>query len=740
MLFYTYEAVKPMGETVLSDIVVAGGGVAGICAALAAAREGAAVSLITNRPMLGGNSSSEIRVWTRGATGGGSLFCEEMGVLGELKMRNLYTNPEFNVILWDEVLLDAVLAESRIRLFLNTHITGPKMSDNHRVESIRGFQLASEREYLFTGSYFIDATGDGTIGAGAGVPFVQGREGRDLYGEENAPGRGDAATLGHSLFFVSRKQDRPVPFIPPAYIHSMERVENFISIGGRLVNETLNGCDYWWFEFGGSLDTIGDNQDITLELKRVALGVWNYIKNSGKFDAAHLTLEWMGAIPGKRESRRFTGAYVLKQQDVMEQREFDDAVAYGGWFLDFHPAGGVYAAEANCVQIPVFAYTIPLRCLYHQDFPNLLFAGRDISVSHAAFASSRIQNTCALTGHAAGAAAAYAVSQNRPPANFSAADIHALGQILFSQDHALPGLAGGGEGNRARRARVSVSSSLEEWDPETHAAEDSDGLALDADWFLLVTKKAGAPDVSILTRSVKNTAISLSAAKQALPSRLAEDKSAEPLCLDIAAGTNWTRVPFPASFLEYEGFVLFKGDAAPGLSLLTAPVQTTGFLAGLQWSEDYRYPRVRSGIRGFYGPENLRDGRIRPYRMPWSWISAEEKEPWALLEWDAPAPMRELVVYFNPDLSRELPPSVQCSLDAGHFFSPRQGMPPELVKDFRVELRRNGTWTTVENVRNNWRRRFSLVFPEKTSGDGLRIVIESTYGSPRAEIFEIEIY
>jgi hypothetical protein len=731
-----------MSETVLSDIVVAGGGVAGVCAALAAAGQGSTVSLITDRPVLGGNSSSEIRVWTRGATGGGGLFCEEMGILGELKMRNLYTNPEFNVVLWDEVLLDAVLGESRIKLFLNTRITGPKMSEKRRVESIRGVQLASEREYVFTGSYFIDATGDGTIGAGAGIPFVQGREGRDVYGEENAPMRGDTATLGHSLFFVSRKQDRAVPFIPPAYIHTMETVENFISVGGRLVNETLNGCDYWWFEFGGSLDTIGDTQAITLELKRTALGVWNFIKNSGKFAADNLTLEWVGAVPGKRESRRFTGAYVLTQQDVMERRQFDDAVAYGGWFLDFHPAGGVYAAEANCVQIPVFPYTIPLRCLYHQDFPNILFAGRDISVSHAAFTSTRIQNTCALTGHAAGAAAAHAVSQNRSPADFNAADIHALRQILCARDQALPGSVRDGEGNLARQARVSVSSTLETWDfgAGGNDTEDGNGLALDADWFLLVTKKAGAADFLIRTRSAKNTALPLRAAKQALPSRLAEDRESEAVCLDIAAGLNWTTVSFPGSFIEYEGFVLFTGEAAPDVSFLTGSVQTTGFLAGPQWSEDYHYPRIRSDIRGLYGPENLQDGRTRPFRMPWSWISAEEESPWVLLEWDKPMNIRELAVYFNPDLSRELPSSVQCSLDAGHFFTPRTGMPPELVKDFRVELRREGVWTRVEKVRDNWRRRVVLVFPDTIKGDALRIVIESTYGSPRAEIFEIEIY
>ena len=377
-----------------ADVVVVGGGVAGVCAALAAARAGVRVSLITNRPVLGGNSSSEIRVWTRGASGGGNLFSEEMGILGELKLWNLYTNPECNVVLWDEALLDAALAEERIQLFLNTHITGTELEGEKKLASVRGFQMASEKELVFSGSYFIDATGDGSVGAEAGVPFTMGREGRDVYGEANAPEKSDSCTLGNTLFFVSKNAGKPVPFIPPAYIHGMETVRRFLSAGGRLINETLNGSDYWWFEFGGDGDTIRDSQDIALELKRVALGVWNYVKNSGEFEAANLALEWMGSVPGKRESRRFTGAYVLKQQDLTGRRRFEDDVAYGGWFMDFHPAGGVYAAEENCVQIPVFTYPIPFRCLYNPDFPNLLFAGRNISVSHAVFASSRVMGTC----------------------------------------------------------------------------------------------------------------------------------------------------------------------------------------------------------------------------------------------------------------------------------------------------------------------------------------------------------
>src|SRR5699024_5463672 len=110
--------------------------------------------------------------------------------------------------------------------------------------------------------------------------------------------------------------------------------------GGRIVNEKMNGCDYWWVEYGGTLDTISSNQEIGLELKKLVLGIWNYIKNSGKFDADNLELEWVGNIPGKRESRRFIGETILTQNDIRENKYTKDGVCYGGWYMDFHPSEG----------------------------------------------------------------------------------------------------------------------------------------------------------------------------------------------------------------------------------------------------------------------------------------------------------------------------------------------------------------------------------------------------------------
>jgi hypothetical protein len=729
-----YKEAK-MEERISADIIVIGGGVAGVCAALAAARQGALVSLITNRPVLGGNSSSEIRVWTRGSSGGGNIYSEEMGILGELKMRNLSVNPAFNVFIWDEVLLDAVLAEKNIGLFLNTNVSGVELAADKTVTSVSGWQLASERNLVFTGRCFIDATGDGTIGARAGVPFVQGREGRNVYGESHAPEKGDSFTLGSSLYFLTRKNSRPVPYVPPAYIYGIEKVKQFISAGGRVVNETLTGCDYWWFEFGGALDTIRDSQDITLELKKVALGVWNYIKNSGEFKAENLSLEWVGSIPGKRESRRFIGAYVLKEQDVLEYRAFEDTVAYGGWFLDFHPPGGVYAAEDNCVQIPVFAYNIPLRSLYSRDVPNLFFAGRDISVSHAAFASSRIMDTCALTGCAAGTAAARACAASRGAPDFLPGDIAGIQQTLLKDGLGLLGLRRDGEGNLARQAKISVSSCME----NSCGKAGAEALVLTGDWFLLVTKKAGAGFCEILFQSEQDGLCELKFEKQRLPSRLAEADTIAG-AINIRRGENWTRIEFPPPLAAYEGFVMITGKAAPWLAIAGSPVQTTGFLSGLRWTGNYHYPAVRSGISGLYGPENLTDGYIRPWELPRSWISGEEKEKSVTFQWDEEKQFSELRLYLNPDFSREIPSSIACSVDASHFFTPRTVMPPELVKDYRVEVRRGGVWEAAGKTTDNWRAVSVFTFPKNAAGDAVRIIIESTYGSPRAEVFEIEIF
>ena len=446
-----------MTERVEAEVVVAGGGPGGICAALAAARLGKKTVLATDRPVLGGNSSSEIRVWTRGATGAGNLYGEEMGIWGELKLRNLYLNQEGNPVFWDDVLLEQVLSEPNLKLYLNTHISGMETVGKGRIAWVSGFQMMTEKELRFEGAYYIDATGDGSLGAMAGLPYRMGKESRDTYGESFAPEEEERATFGSTLFFFTKREDHPVSYIAPDYAYPRETIEELLGKGGRIANEKMDGCDYWWFETGGMADTIREAQEIGLELKRFTAGVWDYIKNSGRYDADCLTLSWEGNMPGKRESRRFITKKILTQQDILEHRAFEDGAFYGGWYLDFHPSHGFKTEEDNCTQIPVQVYAVPLGCLYPTCDSNLLFAGRDIGVSHVAFASTRIMNTCALSGQAAGTLAARCIELGKRPGDLEAEEIQGVQQTLLRNDMMIPGIRHREERDLAREAGVSSS-------------------------------------------------------------------------------------------------------------------------------------------------------------------------------------------------------------------------------------------------------------------------------------------
>lgn len=193
---------------------------------------------------------------------------------GELKLENLYRNPDENPVFWDETLLDAVLREKNLTLLLNTEIYEVEL-DGGRVAVLRGVQQSSERQFHIEADYFIDATGDGTVSAKAGVPF--------------SVGNGNHETLGNSILYYTRREDHPVSFIAPDYAYDMSHIEKILGCGGRIINERMGGSDCWWFEYGGLRDTISNAQDIALELRRLVLGVWNYVKNSAKpFPAVRL--------------------------------------------------------------------------------------------------------------------------------------------------------------------------------------------------------------------------------------------------------------------------------------------------------------------------------------------------------------------------------------------------------------------------------------------------------------------
>ncbi len=361
---------------------------AGTCAAITAARNGTKVILVQDRPVLGGNGSSEVRLWVLGATshmGNNNRWAREGGVVDEILVENLYRNKEGNAIIFDTILLEKVKLESNITLLLNTMVFDLEKKDAVNISSLTAFCSQNSTEYKLIAPLFCDASGDGVVGYMAGASYRIGAECKKEFGESFTPAKEYGELLGHTIYFYSKDTGRPVKYVAPSFaLKDITKIPRFRSIKtGDL------GCNFWWFEYGGRRDTIYDTEEIKWELWSVVYGVWNYLKNSGNFqDVENLSLEWVGTIPGKRESRRFEGPYMLKQQDIVEQKHFYDAVSFGGWAIDLHPADGVFSELPGCNQYHSKGiYEIPYRCFISKDIRNLFVAGRLISASHVAFGS-----------------------------------------------------------------------------------------------------------------------------------------------------------------------------------------------------------------------------------------------------------------------------------------------------------------------------------------------------------------
>jgi hypothetical protein len=241
-----------------------------------------------------------------------------------------------------------------------------------------------------------------------------------------------------------------------------------LSLQLRLRPHAAPGVDrgleygYWWVEWGGTLDTIKDNELIRDELLAIMLGVWNHIKNDGDHGAQNWALEWFGFLPGKRESRRFIGQHMLTENDILEARHFEDAIAFGGWSLDTHPPGGVDAIDENPCNQPMspYLYDIPLRSCISRDIKNLLFAGRNISATHIGFSSTRVMATCAVIGQGVGTAAAHAAHEQIQPADLAAnhSAMQAIQQQLLKDDAYLIGRLNEDQNDLARTAQICASS------------------------------------------------------------------------------------------------------------------------------------------------------------------------------------------------------------------------------------------------------------------------------------------
>lgn len=745
-------------EIVQSDITVIGGGLSGVCAALAAARNGQKVALVQNRPVLGGNSSSEIRVWVVGATAHGvNRYARETGIMGELFVENQFRNPEGNPYLWDLLLLEKVRYESNIQLFLNTdvhEIEADGEEDDRHIRSVTGWMMGSERRIRFVSRVFLDCTGDGLIGFLAGAKFRLGREARHEFHEEWAPEVADDITLGSTILFYTKDTGTPVRYIPPSFAKDIQQTPIPMK---RVIRSGDSGCHYWWIEWGGEHDIVHDNDRIRDELWSVVYGVWDYIKNSGNFNADTLTLEWVGAIPGKREYRRFVGDYVLNQNDIIEQKAFSDRIAFGGWSIDLHPPQGMYAEESGSKHFhPDGIYHIPFRSLYSVNVSNMLMAGRNISASHVAFGTTRVMATCAVIGEAAGTGAALCVQKDVTPRELHQNHMHELHQMLLRQDASIIGIRSEDPKDVARQATVRASSTLKEMTVEISARE----YPLATDVGLLIPIDNRLERLSLLVDVAENSFLTVEIWDTGKMENYVPHTLQSSATVQVEKGLDqWVDIEAmwePA--YSQNAFIIIKAnehitlhvsdDQLPGVLAFSksADVIASNDLEEkdsdqlvILWSMRQltrqtfcfkAYPETSA-----YEPAKIQDGYTRPYGGAHLWSSklcTDGQEQWLELSWAEPVAIGQIHVTFNDNVNEDL-------INLHHHRTPFRVM-PELVKQYRLEVQVGDQWQTVQCVSDNRERKKVHTLEQPITSASLRLVIESTNGCPRAEVIEMRVY
>ena len=383
------------------EFVVVGGGIAGMCAAVSAARLGSKVALINDRPVLGGNNSSEIRVHLGGhiELGPNKGLGRMIREFGHTKSGNAQPASNYE----DERKQQFIDAEENVTLFAPYRAVDVRM-EGKKIAAVLIRHIETSEELWIEAPLFSDCTGDGTIGFLAGADYLMGREAASEYGESLAPETADKMTMGASVQWYSKKTDSPSSFPEFSY--------------GVVFNE--DNCEKvrmgeWQWETGMNFDQVYDAERIRDYGLLVVYSNWSFLKNhySKKEDYACRALDWVAYIAGKRESRRLLGDYILKQDDIDKNVFHEDGSFTSSWSIDLHfpdpkntanfPGGEFKAAT---VHNWIYPCTVPYRCLYSRNIDNLFMAGRNISVTHVALGTVRVMRTTGMMGETVGMAAA----------------------------------------------------------------------------------------------------------------------------------------------------------------------------------------------------------------------------------------------------------------------------------------------------------------------------------------------
>ncbi|HXE12432.1 MAG TPA: FAD-dependent oxidoreductase [Bryobacteraceae bacterium] len=733
------------------DLIVVGGGISGTCAAISAARNGLKTALVHERSMLGGNSSSEVRLFPED-TSGFSTWIKESGILDEIHTEERFRNQEPYIeglmnCHWDLVLYEWCIREPNLTLLLDTTMREVEMKDASHILAIHAAQLGTEREFTLEAPLFVDATGDGVLGYRAGADHHWGKEAQREYNEPLAPPQPSTQLMGNTLFFRARDTGKPIAFRKPSWAADFPTEQDLTSRGHSFIEG-----GYWWIEVGAPLNPIRDNEAIKHEALRQLLGVWDHIKNKcvHKKNAENYALDFVGFWPYKREARRLLGDYILKQPDVQNPQIHPDDIAYGVWGIDIHEPGGIHERNIPPYKPPtadpywedygVLPYGIPLRSCYSRNISNLLMAGRPISASYVAFASSRVLPTGAIVGQAVGAAAALCQKHKCDPQFVSQKYAAELQQLLLRQDCFIPGVVNEDPDDLARGAKIEASSEAPLVFPESDAFHPLHFPT--AQLFPVSTDHLDA--FELLLESNLPNPVTLT-----LGIRRADHVWDFRSTSDIATAT----ATVPAG---HKGWVRFAKNVSttPGsLYWIHLPAQP-----GISWAlfsnvagKPSRIP-VGSSAADLPGKTRWRKLtkdrsfclRVFPQQMPFAAVNvlrgATRPDRWSNI--------------FVSDPNRGLPVTLELTLPRRTTFNTihltfdtnvnrRITEPlfryPECVKRYEVGVATTTGWKTVVNETDNYYRKRVHTF-DPVASNRVRITIHETNGAPEARLYEVRLY
>lgn len=757
------------------DVIVLGGGLAGVAAAVSAARHGAKTCLVQDRPVFGGNSSSEVRVTPHGAAAF-HAYARETGVISELLIEERARNHEpivengWTNSVWDLTIYDLVVTTPNLAFHLNTAVVGVNKKSPRLIESVVCRVAHAETEITISGKLFLDCTGDGVVAAEAGCEWRMGSEARSEFNEPHATLKPSTDVMGSSIHFKTKDVGYPTGFVLPDWAAHYDDPAFFYEQGRIPDKEVRSG--YWWLEIGVPWNTIYQSEDIRHELTRHTLGVWDWIKNRDPRTmerTRNLSLDWIGQVPGKRESRRILGLYLMTEHDPQNRTVFSDEVGFGGWFIDVHTPGGLLAPtsepssaeqydESSEYAAKSYAgpYGIPLRILIAKDIDNLLMAGRNVSATHAAISTVRVMATTALMGQAAGTAAAVSLAGGIPIHDVPGSCAARVQQILLRDGCFLPSVRNQDPDDLARRATATASSQavlygvgpdslgwhhgLDIWRDQAREVRE----VLDArrgQWIAIGNESLDCVSVCLSSESDETERVGAVLSYV----RNIWDYQTEPACriaeaeLVVPPGNKqWVDWPVGLRNLETGRYV--RLDLLPNTKVHwhVAGRIEPGHVAAFDMGRG-RMRRFSSGVtmsfrveppQRCYGPGNVLSGITRPYDSTNLWRSdpAQPLPQWLELDWPEPQSISQVELTFPGHLLREY-----------HAYAPFY-RDPQCPRDYSIHVFEENRWREILCVEGNYQRHRCHKLSSSVLTNRLRIFINATNGDPSAAIYEVRCY